>query len=213
MGSDFGVYPAWSALLTTAFTFFEEREPLSTVEDHCVEPTETYMSSTSGSVLTSVTDQPLECLANYSCSSYAIFLTAACIYLGLAAIMNLIACYKFVVAWNLISEAHRVDLRNIRQRRSSKNRPDTCLLSSQVIHHYVHAQAMSETNCPICLSDFFEDELVTSCDDGCHHWFHKECLFEWLDRSESCPCCRKDLLAMPARRGWFYDLSAFLGYA
>lgn len=100
-------------------------------------------------------------------------------------------------------------------------------------------------SCPICLNDFTEEEKVTACEEssssssataggGCGTYFHNDCLVEWLNRySDSCPCCRKDLVSpslvsssssSPSSfsntsllytrpsPGWMTDLSVFLGY-
>jgi len=148
----------------------------------------------------------MECLATCSCSSGTFLLTAICVYLFLAIITNLIACYKFVVAWNLISEASRMD-RNTSLWKQSRQRT-----LKEILHSFVNVDTMNQhTTCPICLNDFFEDELVTACDDGCGTWFHEDCLFDWLEHSDSCPCCRNDMLA-PKTKSWMADLSAFLGY-
>jgi hypothetical protein len=132
----------------------------------------------------------------YTTSLSALVCTAISIYLTLAVLYNLIAWYKFVAAWNLILQARRMDIANARNhhpRRSYKQLLRKCTA--------VSVKSMcSHVSCPICLTDFYEQELVTPCDDGgCGNWFHRECLFEWLDRSESCPCCRKDMLTPPPR--------------
>lgn len=97
-------------------------------------------------------------------------------------------------------------------------------------------------SCPICLNDFNEEEKVTACEEsspataggGCGTYFHNDCLVEWLNRySDSCPCCRKDLVSPSSMSssgasptsfsnasllynrpspGWMTDLSVFLGY-
>jgi Ring finger domain len=79
----------------------------------------------------------------------------------------------------------------------------------------VDAAAMRDTCCPVCLEEFYEMDRVSSCEDGCGAWFHRACLTEWLDRSDSCPCCRRDMVTAPRHqsRGCWHDLTVFLGYA
>ncbi|KAL1194040.1 RING-H2 finger protein ATL68 [Cardamine amara subsp. amara] len=45
-----------------------------------------------------------------------------------------------------------------------------------------------ETTCAICLEDLSEDKLQIP---NCSHWFHENCLIEWLKRNDSCPLCRQ----------------------
>ena len=54
--------------------------------------------------------------------------------------------------------------------------------------------------CPICLSEFQDNELV-SCSSSnhplaCNHLFHTECLGAWLSKHSSCPVCRFEMLTM-----------------
>jgi hypothetical protein len=146
----------------------------------------------------------LSCLTTCDCPSSTLFLAAVSAYLILAIVANLIACYKFVAAWNLIVAQRRLDLPEFYKRRRRMS-------YKEALQCQVTPECMKSSSCIICLCDFFENELVTSCDDGCKNWFHKECLFEWLDRSEACPCCRKDMLSKKSR-GFFGDLSACMGF-
>ena len=38
-----------------------------------------------------------------------------------------------------------------------------------------------------------EGETVIS-SKYCDHVFHKECILEWLDNNDECPCCRVDMV-------------------
>lgn len=146
-------------------------------------------------------------LARCDCSSSTLFLVALCVYLMIAIITNLIGLYKFIVAWNLIINQQNIDLPEFYKRRRRMTYKDTLRL--QLVPKSIRN---GHNCCTICLSDFGENEIVTCCEDGCRNWFHKECLFEWLDRSENCPCCRRDMLSRKAR-GFFGDLSACMGFA
>ncbi|XP_057449985.1 probable E3 ubiquitin-protein ligase RHB1A [Lotus japonicus] len=52
-----------------------------------------------------------------------------------------------------------------------------------------------EDTCPICLEEYDEEnpQLSTKCD----HHFHLACILEWMERSESCPVCDKDMIFDP----------------
>jgi len=47
----------------------------------------------------------------------------------------------------------------------------------------------SETRCPICLDDYLPEARVLAA-HPCNHFFHSECLEQWLQTSRSCPNCR-----------------------
>ena len=145
-------------------------------------------------------------LSQCDCSSSRLFLWVFTTYLIVAIVTNLIGLYKIIVAWNLIISQQRIDLPEFCKRRRRMTYKET--LKLQLVPPRV---LQAQRCCSICLSDFDKNEVVTSCEDGCRNWFHKECLFEWLDRSDSCPCCRRDLLARKTR-GFFADLSACMGF-
>lgn len=129
-----------------------------------------------------------------SLSVATVLLLLVSLYMTAAILYSAFAWYRFLAAWNLILQARRFDNIQLRRRRLSSHK----LMQSQV-----HVDTMSKQNltCPICLVDFFERELVTACDSGgCGNWFHRECLVKWLDRSDSCPCCRKNLLTDQPRQ-------------
>ncbi|XP_035550412.1 E3 ubiquitin-protein ligase At3g02290-like isoform X1 [Juglans regia] len=46
-----------------------------------------------------------------------------------------------------------------------------------------------EDVCPTCLEEYTQEnpKILTKC---CHH-FHLGCIYEWMERSESCPVCGK----------------------
>uniref|UniRef100_A0A7S3P509 RING-type domain-containing protein n=1 Tax=Amphora coffeiformis TaxID=265554 RepID=A0A7S3P509_9STRA len=53
------------------------------------------------------------------------------------------------------------------------------------------------TECPICMEEFKQGEIVSwSPDDEtpCQHFFHHECIKEWLLRSPHCPYCRGTII-------------------
>jgi hypothetical protein len=49
-----------------------------------------------------------------------------------------------------------------------------------------------EEDCPICLEEYDTEnpKLVAKCD----HHFHLACILEWMERSETCPVCNKEMV-------------------
>lgn len=47
--------------------------------------------------------------------------------------------------------------------------------------------------CAICLDGYEEGEVLIS-SKYCSHLFHKDCILEWLDKHDVCPCCRVDMV-------------------
>jgi hypothetical protein len=49
-----------------------------------------------------------------------------------------------------------------------------------------------EEECPIC-SEYFLDEKVigTVVELPCKHRYHKNCILNWFDKSDTCPICRE----------------------
>lgn len=47
----------------------------------------------------------------------------------------------------------------------------------------------SDGTCPICLSDYQPKETLRSIPE-CNHYFHADCIDEWLKLNGSCPLCR-----------------------
>lgn len=48
--------------------------------------------------------------------------------------------------------------------------------------------------CAICLDPFQDGEPINS-QASCPHMFHKDCLLEWLDKHDICPCCRRCMVS------------------
>jgi hypothetical protein len=43
-------------------------------------------------------------------------------------------------------------------------------------------------SCVVCLESYTHGEILTAL--HCNHFFHADCLLEWLQRSRNCPMCR-----------------------
>ncbi|XP_062230173.1 E3 ubiquitin-protein ligase At3g02290-like [Phragmites australis] len=56
---------------------------------------------------------------------------------------------------------------------------------------YAVVTSEDEDVCPTCLEEYTEDnpKIITKC---CHH-FHLGCIYEWMERSDSCPICGKEM--------------------
>ena len=62
-------------------------------------------------------------------------------------------------------------------------------------YQYKHIQkydSRKETECAICLEEFQRNDIIKEF-YKCKHIFHKECLKNWLKRSNECPLCKYDL--------------------
>ncbi|KAJ7010192.1 E3 ubiquitin-protein ligase At3g02290 [Populus alba] len=56
---------------------------------------------------------------------------------------------------------------------------------------YVQPSSEDEDACPTCLDEYTpENPKITT---RCSHHFHLGCIYEWLERSESCPICGKEM--------------------
>ncbi|KAJ4720346.1 E3 ubiquitin-protein ligase [Melia azedarach] len=56
---------------------------------------------------------------------------------------------------------------------------------------YMQTSVEDEDVCPTCLDEYtLENPKITT---RCSHHFHLGCIYEWLERSESCPICGKEM--------------------
>lgn len=61
--------------------------------------------------------------------------------------------------------------------------------------------------CPICLSDYQPKETIRSIPE-CNHFFHADCIDEWLKLNGSCPLCRNSPLSSVATPCFSLSLSS-----
>lgn len=47
----------------------------------------------------------------------------------------------------------------------------------------------SDVICPICLADYLPEETLRTIPE-CDHYFHADCIDEWLKLNGTCPLCR-----------------------
>jgi len=71
---------------------------------------------------------------------------------------------------------------------------------SQICHETVsqandskEKELTSNTFCPICLNDYEDGEEIARI-KNCSHDFHRQCIKIWLQRNDTCPCCRCNAL-------------------
>ncbi|XP_011627807.1 E3 ubiquitin-protein ligase At3g02290 [Amborella trichopoda] len=56
---------------------------------------------------------------------------------------------------------------------------------------YVLSSSDDEDVCPTCLEEYTtENPKITT---QCSHHFHLGCIYEWMERSDSCPVCGKEM--------------------
>ncbi|XP_059283450.1 E3 ubiquitin-protein ligase At3g02290-like [Lycium barbarum] len=63
----------------------------------------------------------------------------------------------------------------------------TAKMASGDAHIYYYSE--DEDVCPTCLEEYTEEnpKIMTKCS----HHFHLSCIYEWMERSDSCPVCGK----------------------
>ncbi|EGC31342.1 hypothetical protein DICPUDRAFT_24824, partial [Dictyostelium purpureum] len=49
-----------------------------------------------------------------------------------------------------------------------------------------------DSRCSICLDDFIKDQHIKRL-PKCSHFYHAECIDEWLTSSKTCPLCKTEL--------------------
>jgi len=49
-----------------------------------------------------------------------------------------------------------------------------------------------QNECTICLENFNENEILYEL--SCKHYYHKDCIDDWLSKKNTCPLCRLNLL-------------------
>ncbi|KAK4420769.1 RING-H2 finger protein ATL17 [Sesamum alatum] len=63
------------------------------------------------------------------------------------------------------------------------------------VYQFCNAQttsSFSEASCAICLQDLNDGESARML-PSCKHFFHLDCIDQWLTRQGNCPICRKDV--------------------
>ena len=58
--------------------------------------------------------------------------------------------------------------------------------------------AQASTECPVCLVNFQNVDLVVPLTCNTEHVFHIECLLSWADHNYTCPICRQPIISSQA---------------
>lgn len=72
-------------------------------------------------------------------------------------------------------------------------KPEDCSVLMHITVNEGNLATMQQYHCSICVEDFkMEDEVIAL--SKCRHFFHKQCLGEWIAVKPLCPNCRKPCL-------------------
>lgn len=119
-------------------------------------------------------------------------------YSALSIVSNAVDCYNFVVVWNRISQAHRIDLERIHDKKNRVIKRRMKMEKVLTKRPYGDVFFPKEASCPVCLLEFERADRVVFHKDKhkCAHLFHEDCLTAWLQTHSSCPCCRYEMLPL-----------------
>ena len=68
-----------------------------------------------------------------------------------------------------------------------RNRPNYT-----VIRYKNMSNKKEHTSCPICFDDYTDNCVLSETE--CKHYFHEECLEKWMERNNTCPICRTNVI-------------------
>ncbi|KAJ0594342.1 putative transcription factor C2H2 family [Helianthus annuus] len=113
---------------------------------------------------------------------------------ALVCIIGLV-CYACKARSYNHSQRHNIDLFSIA---ITPQPPSTTGLDGPTIESYpktilgesCRLPKVDDGTCAICLSDYQPKEVVRSIPE-CNHYFHADCIDEWLKLNATCPVCRK----------------------
>jgi len=63
-------------------------------------------------------------------------------------------------------------------------------LDIQAFSNKLKLEGYNEVCCPICYEDYIENESLRVL--KCNHYFHINCVNDWLNKNKSCPICRNE---------------------
>jgi len=75
-----------------------------------------------------------------------------------------------------------------RKAKSNSSVDDSIEGKEEIIRRF---KASGVDECPICLEEFDEESPATFL--SCGHAFHLHCIYEWLERSETCAVCQTQI--------------------
>lgn len=84
---------------------------------------------------------------------------------------------------------------------SSETRSFSLYSSASFFHRVADINdPRSRECCSICLEPYKVGDSVARVNSRdssirrCHHWFHEDCILEWLQNNHKCPLCRTDMI-------------------
>lgn len=91
-----------------------------------------------------------------------------------------------------------------RMRSRRRNHPKQEALSEQLADEVMeenteniapNSPLLKELSCPVCLDDFNNTSIAVVRPNVCSHFYHKDCLRNWVRHNRTCPMCKKDLVS------------------
>ena len=79
--------------------------------------------------------------------------------------------------------------------RDERNREDIQerVIKGLATREFNTEQFTSQKECAICLSEFEEGQPVTPLSCDVKHYFHSECIKQWIKTKNTCPLCRTEI--------------------
>jgi len=75
---------------------------------------------------------------------------------------------------------------------SSEKQNKQLASSNKTVESYLRI-LKEEPSCSICSKEYEDGEKVVNFECHNHHFFHLSCINEWIQRSPTCPLCRRGL--------------------
>nr|POF12409.1 e3 ubiquitin-protein ligase [Quercus suber] len=88
---------------------------------------------------------------------------------------------------NVPPSSHQEDTKKVQAFCTVKHNSEISLKNREAGYIYDHALQEEEDVCPTCLEEYTPEnpKIVTHCS----HHYHLSCIYEWMERSETCPVC------------------------
>ncbi|KAH9316332.1 hypothetical protein KI387_024959, partial [Taxus chinensis] len=112
------------------------------------------------------------------------------VMVSLCAVISLLG-FLSILPWNYIWRSHERYMVARLANTGLKKKAVAALPS--IIYSKMRSDPNIVAECPICLAEFMEGEMVRTLPQ-CRHCFHMECVDKWLLSHCSCPTCRNSLL-------------------